>query len=90
MICVRCGQNEAGLERPPLRNELGERVHREICPACWATWLQYQTALINHYGLDPREKKNRDFLEANMESYLFRAGEDAKDIDTSMQGSIEW
>jgi Fe-S cluster biosynthesis and repair protein YggX len=90
MICVRCGQNEAGLERAPLRNELGERALKEICPDCWAEWLRYQTALINHYGLDPREKKNRDFLQTNMESFLFRGGDDAEEIDTSKQGSIEW
>ncbi|HSM37673.1 MAG TPA: oxidative damage protection protein [Longimicrobiales bacterium] len=90
MICVRCGQNEAGLERAPLRNELGERARTEICPECWAEWLRYQTALINHYGLDPREKKNRDFLQENMESFLFRGGDDAEEIDTSKQGSIEW
>ncbi|MEN8375875.1 MAG: oxidative damage protection protein [Gemmatimonadota bacterium] len=90
MTCVRCGENEAGLERAPLRNELGERAQREICPDCWGQWLQYQTALINHYGLDPREKKNRDFLQSNMEAFLFHGGEDAEEIDASKQGSIEW
>lgn len=87
--CVRCHQAGPQLERPPLRNELGERVHREICQRCWDQWLRYQTALINHYGLDVREKDARDLLTTNMEAFLFGSG-DTEDIDTSQQGNVSW
>lgn len=87
--CTRCDRTGAQLARPPLRSELGERVYTSICKACWDQWLAYQTALINHNGLDVREKPARDFLAANMEAYLFRTG-DAEEIDTSKQGSISW
>lgn len=88
--CVRCGETGPKLDRPPLRNELGERVHAEICQRCWDEWLRYQTALINHYGLDVREREPREFLTTNMEAFLFKGGEDAEDIDTSQQGNIDW
>lgn len=87
--CVRCGQTNPQLERPPLRTELGERIHREICQRCWDQWLRYQTALINHYGLDVRERQARDFLTANMEAFLFRSGQ-PEEIDTSQQGTVRW
>lgn len=87
--CVRCGQVAPQLERPPLRNELGERVHRSICQRCWDQWLRQQTALINHYGLDVREKPAREMLMANMEAFLFRTGR-PDEIDTSQQGKISW
>lgn len=87
--CTRCGQAGAQLEKPPLRNELGERIHAGICRTCWGEWLGYQQALINHYGLDVREPRAREFLTENMEAYLFRTGE-ADDIDTSQQGNIQW
>lgn len=87
--CARCGQSGEQLERPPLRNELGERVHASICRTCWEQWLRYQTALINHNGLDVRDKPARDFLSANMEAFLFGRG-DTEEIDTSKQGSISW
>ncbi len=87
--CSRCGKTAPGLERAPLRNELGERVLQSICAACWGEWLRYQTALINHHGLDVREKEARQFLTTNMEAYLFRTGE-AQSIDTSKQGDISW
>jgi Fe-S cluster biosynthesis and repair protein YggX len=87
--CERCGQGGDRLAKPPLKNELGERVHAGICQACWDQWLRYQTALINHNGLDVRDRPAREFLMSNMEAFLFRTGE-AEQIDTSQQGKIEW
>lgn len=87
--CVRCGEVGEQLARPPLKNELGERVHASICRSCWDEWLAYQTALINHYGLDVRNRDARDFLAKNMEAYLFETGE-SEEIDTSQEGTISW
>ena len=87
--CTRCGQPGPQLAKPPLRNELGERVFQSICQRCWDQWLRYQTALINHNGLDVRDKPAREFLTSNMEAFLFRSG-DTANIDTSKQGSISW
>ncbi len=87
ITCVRCGQTGNQLAKAPLRNELGERILASICDRCWAEWLRYQTALINHYGLDVREPQAREFLTANMEAYLFRTAQ-AEDIDTSKKGGI--
>lgn len=86
--CRRCGEGPR-LTRPPFRNELGERVVAEICQNCWKEWLQHQTLLINHYGLDPREKKSRDFLYAQVEQVLLGDGQ-AEQVDTSKQGTVEW
>ena len=87
--CARCGETRAALDKPPFRNELGERIASTICQVCWKEWLAYQTALINHYGLDVRERDAREFLTRNMESYLFEAG-NTDEIDTTKQGTIEW
>jgi Fe-S cluster biosynthesis and repair protein YggX len=87
--CVRCEKIGEALPKPPLRNELGERVHAAICRTCWDEWLRYQTALINHNGLDVRDRPAREFLMVNMEAFFFRAGE-TSDIDTSQQGNITW
>lgn len=89
ITCARCGTTGEQLDRPPLRTELGERVHASICRRCWAEWLGYQQALINHYGLDVRDREARDFLVQNMEAFLFKAG-DAEEIDTSQEGNISW
>lgn len=73
--CVRCArENVEPLGRPPFRNELGERIHAQVCRECWSEWLEHQTLLINHYGLDPREAKSRDFLYGQIEEVLLGGG----------------
>jgi Fe-S cluster biosynthesis and repair protein YggX len=87
--CRRCGQHAVPLDKAPFRSELGERIRREICSKCWKEWLQHQTLLINHYGLDPRDPAAKKFLYEQIEQVLFD-GAGGKEIDTSQQGSIEW
>ncbi len=72
---------------PPFRSGLGERIQREICDRCWKDWLQHQTLLINHFGLDPRKREAREFLYGQVKAVLFGEG-DAATIDSSMQGTI--
>jgi Fe-S cluster biosynthesis and repair protein YggX len=87
--CRRCGGDAPRLDKPPFRTELGERIRTVICADCWKDWLQHQTLLINHYGLDPREPKAREFLYAQIEQVLLDGG-DGREIDTTKQGTIEW
>jgi len=87
--CRRCGKEAAPLTKAPFRTELGERIARGICAACWQDWLKHQTLLINHYGLDPRDRKAKEFLYEQIEQVLFE-GERGEEIDTTKQGSIEW
>jgi Fe-S cluster biosynthesis and repair protein YggX len=87
--CRRCGKDAPRLARPPFRNELGERIAAEICADCWKDWLQHQTLLINHYGLDPRDAKARAFLYEQIEQVLLR-DEAPEQVDTSQKGNIEW
>jgi Fe-S cluster biosynthesis and repair protein YggX len=87
--CHRCKDDAPKLARAPFRNEIGERILASICQSCWADWLQHQTLLINHYGLDPREAKAREFLYAQIDEVLLGDGE-GKDIDTTQEGSVAW
>ena len=81
------GDPAPALARPPFRSELGARILREICAACWRDWLQHQTLLINHYGLDPRKAESREFLYGQVRAVLFGEGQ-AAEIDTSKRGTI--
>jgi Fe-S cluster biosynthesis and repair protein YggX len=71
--CARCGETRDQMAFQPFSNELGRRAFQEICAPCWAEWLRYQQQLINHYGLDPRDAKAKEFLFSNMEKFLFGA-----------------
>jgi Fe-S cluster biosynthesis and repair protein YggX len=89
IVCRRCKKDGPQLEKAPFRNPLGERIHSEICQPCWSDWLEHQTLLINHYGLDPRDPKARQFLYSQIEKVLLE-GEGGEDVDTSQKGTIEF
>jgi Fe-S cluster biosynthesis and repair protein YggX len=87
--CTRCGQTRAPVPYAPFNNDLGRRIHAEICQVCWAEWLRQQTMLINHYGLNVRDPDAKKLLTENTEKFLFGGGE-SDQVDTSKQGTISW
>src|SRR5947207_12392148 len=64
--CARCGQKRSALGYAPLPTELGQKIGAEVCQPCWAEWLQAQTRIINHYGLDLINPDAQGFLMDNM------------------------
>jgi len=58
----------------PFQNEIGLRAFEQICNVCWSEWLKYQQQLINHYGLNLRDPKAKEFLFERMEEFLFQGG----------------
>ena len=70
ITCSRCHQTRESQAFAPFPNELGKRVFQEICAVCWAEWLKYQQQLINHYALNLREPKARQYLLEQMEQFL--------------------
>ncbi len=69
--CTRCGLDQEPMAFQPFQNDLGRRAYAEICGVCWGEWLKTQQQLINHYGLNLREPKSKEFLFQNMEQFLF-------------------
>jgi Fe-S cluster biosynthesis and repair protein YggX len=57
----------------PFPSDAGRRVFEQICGTCWAEWIKFQQQLINHYGLNVRDPKAREFLLKNMDQFLFGA-----------------
>jgi Fe-S cluster biosynthesis and repair protein YggX len=63
-----------GLDFAPWPGELGQRVFEQIGKPAWAEWLAHQTMLINENRLMPRDPKAREFLQQQMEKFLFGEG----------------
>ncbi len=69
--CTRCRLAREAQAFAPFPNDLGKRVFQEICAVCWAEWLKYQQQLINHYALNLREPKAKQYLLDQMAQFLF-------------------
>lgn len=59
---MRCGQTREGAGKVGLPGALGDDVERSVCAECWKEWLQTQIRVINHYGLRPAVKEDREQL----------------------------
>jgi len=62
VVCARCGQEREGAGKVGLPGSLGVDIEARICAECWKEWLSTQIRVINHYGLRPAEREDRDKL----------------------------
>ncbi len=76
VFCKKLGKSAEGLEEPPYPGEIGFRIYEHISSEAWQAWLGQQTMLVNEYRLHLADQKSRDFLEAEMEKFLFGEGSD--------------
>ena len=60
--CARCGNEREGAGKVGLPGSLGEDIETRICAECWRDWLSAQIRVINHYGLRPAQREDRDKL----------------------------
>ena len=72
--CKKLGIDAEGLDSPPYPGELGQRIYEQISKQAWEAWMSHQTMLINEYRLSLIEKSSREFLEKEMEKFLFSGG----------------
>ncbi|MDP9265877.1 MAG: Fe(2+)-trafficking protein [Chloroflexota bacterium] len=70
LTCARCNLTREGAGRVGLPDPLGAEIEARICAECWKEWLQTQIRVINHYGLRPVEKDDREKLYAFTRDFL--------------------
>jgi Fe-S cluster biosynthesis and repair protein YggX len=74
IFCTYLQREAEGLDRVPYPGELGQRIYASISKEAWQQWVRHQTMLLNEYRLSPIEPKARNFLDEEMEKFLFSGG----------------
>jgi Fe-S cluster biosynthesis and repair protein YggX len=72
--CVKLGTEAEGLEKPPFRTELGQRVYDHVSREAWEMWLRHSTMFINEFRLDLMSERGQSLWMAECESYFFGGG----------------
>lgn len=70
VTCIRCHQTRDAIPYRPFPNERGQRIVDQVCNVCWGEWLKLQQQLINHYGLNVREERAKEFLFGQLDQFL--------------------
>ena len=50
--CIKLHKESEGLEKPPFKGELGQKVFDTVSKDAWRQWLEHSKMLINEYRLD--------------------------------------
>lgn len=77
--CVKLNKTAPGLKRPPVPGEIGRRIYANISQEAWQQWLQRQTMFINEYRLNLTDTDARQFLQTQMQAFLFERADNKPD-----------
>ncbi len=77
--CVKLGREAEGLEKPPLKGPLGQKVFENVSKEALAAWLEHSKMLINEYRLDLVSDSGQRIWFAEMEKYFWGEGSKAPD-----------
>jgi len=71
VVCQKLKKELPALEKAPYPGALGQAILEQISAEAWQMWLGHQTMLINEYRLSLIDPKAREFLQTEMQRYLF-------------------
>jgi Fe-S cluster biosynthesis and repair protein YggX len=72
--CVKLGREAEGLEKPPFRGELGQRIYEQVSKEAWDLWTQQMTMIVNEYRLSMANPEAQKMLMDQMEKFFFGEG----------------
>jgi len=59
------------LNKPPLSDDIGHRIHQTICAECWNEWLRnYSIKVINELRLDLSTERGQEEYDRYMREFL--------------------
>jgi len=72
--CVKLDKDLEGLEKPPFRGELGQRLFENVSAQAWRSWLEHSKMLINEYRLDVTSENGQRIWMTELEKYFWGDG----------------
>jgi Fe-S cluster biosynthesis and repair protein YggX len=72
--CVKLKQDADGLEKPPFKGPLGQRLFENVSAKAWRIWLEHSKMLINEYRLDLTSDTGQRVWMSECEKYFFGDG----------------
>ena len=72
--CIKLGVEAEGLEKPPFKGELGQRVFDQVSKQAWRQWLEHSKMLINEYRLDLVSEHGQRIWMTELEKFFVGEG----------------
>ena len=72
--CIKLGREAEGLDKPPLKGEVGKRLFENVSKEAWKMWLEHSKMLINEFRLDLMSETGQRIWMTEMDKYFFGEG----------------
>ncbi len=72
--CVKFGKEAEGLDKPPFKGELGQKVYDSVSKEAWRMWLEHSKMLINEYRLDLTSDQGQKVWMTELENFFWGEG----------------
>ncbi len=72
--CVKLGRELPGLDRPPWKGPLGQRIYENVSKDAWRMWVDHSKMLLNEFRLNPLDPRAQQIMEEQMEQFFFGEG----------------
>jgi Fe-S cluster biosynthesis and repair protein YggX len=72
--CVKLGREAEGLEKPPIKGEVGKKIYDNVSKEGWSMWLEHSKMLINEFRLDLTSEQGQQIWFTEMEKFFFGEG----------------
>jgi Fe-S cluster biosynthesis and repair protein YggX len=74
VYCVKLGREAEGLDKAPMKGELGQKVYENVSKEAWRMWLEHSKMLINEYRLDLTSQRGQQIWMDEAQKYFFGEG----------------
>ena len=71
---MKLGDELPGLDKPPIKGDLGKRVFDSVSKEAWGMWIAHSTMLINEYRLELGTPEANKIWLTELEHYFFGEG----------------
>ncbi|HEX9622639.1 MAG TPA: oxidative damage protection protein [Polyangiaceae bacterium] len=75
--CVKLGREAEGLDKPPFKGELGQRIFENVSKEAWQMWLEHSKMLINEFRLDLTSQRGQQVWMSEVTKYFLGEGSEA-------------
>ena len=72
--CIKLGREAEGLDKPPLKGEVGKKLFENVSKEAWKMWLEHSKMLINEFRLDLMRERDQHIWMSEMDKYFFGEG----------------
>ena len=72
--CIKLKREAEGLEKPPLKGPVGQKIFENISKEAWNQWLEHSKMLINEFRIDLMSEAGQRIWMTELEKYFFGEG----------------